>query len=439
MQELISKIKETIKGTQFENKCFIAGGFVRDLILGKSSKDIDITVEIPNGGILLSQFLSEKLHGTNVVIFERFGTAQVVIDGNEVEFVQTRKEIYTEGSRKPETAFGTIQEDVFRRDFTINSLLLNISTNEILDLTGKGKEDLEKGIIRTTSEPTSIFREDPLRMLRAIRFSARLGFEIEEETFKAIQCTSNDLMNISKERIQDELMKMLGSSSPTSAIRMLIETNLVVHILPELKYTLCMSQNEYHSKDVYNHILDVVDHSKPTALHRLAALLHDIGKVNTRTIDEEGVVHFYGHEKLSAIIAERVMKELKFSTSDIDLVVSAVREHMLFNKGCSTKTLRKKRMELGEEKWMFTLDLCEADRLSHVDSDITAIKEARTLTALEKPIVKDKLPVSGDDIMIIFNLKPGKEVGKKLALVRDMLLEDPTLTREVLIDKLKEL
>ena len=435
--KFIEKIAQTIKGTKFENKVFLVGGAVRDMLLGaKTFKDRDFAVEIPNGGILLAQFLSKELHGTNVVIFERFGTAQVVIDGNEVEFVQTRKEVYIEGSRKPETAFGTIQEDVFRRDFTINSLLLNVSTGEILDLTGKGKEDLEKGIIRTTSEPISIFKEDPLRMLRAIRFSARLGFEIEEETFKAIQYTSNDLMNISKERIQDELMKMLGSSNPSRGVVLLMRSSLIWFILPELVLTSKMRQNKYHSKDVYSHILDVIDHSKPTALHRLAALLHDIGKVNTRTIDEEGVVHFYGHEEESAIIAERVMKELKFSTSDIDLVVSAVKEHMLFNKGCSTKTLRKKRMELGEEKWMFTLDLCEADRKSHVDSDITAITEARTLTALEKPIVKDKLPVSGDDIMIIFNLKPGKEVGEKLALVRDMLLEDPTLTREEVITQL---
>lgn len=436
MKQLIEKIKQTIKGTEFEGKAFIAGGFVRDQVMGNQSKDIDIAVELPEGGIRLAQFLSEQLKGTNVVIFERFGTAQAVIDGEAIEFVHTRKEFYTPGSRKPETSFGTIEDDVFRRDFTINSLLMNISTGEVIDYTGKGLFDIEDGLIRTTSEPEGIFAEDPLRMLRACRFAAKLNFQIEFDTFEIMKKESHTIQTISKERIQDELMKILASKNPVKGLNLMIESGLMAFVLPEVLHTVGMSQNHFHSKDVWGHICDVIEASQPTAMHRLAALLHDIGKVNCRTITETGV-HFYGHENESVIVAEKFMTEHKFSNDQIDLVVSAVREHMMFNKGCSTKSLRKKRMELGDEKWMFTLDLCEADRMTHVDPDFSQITEARTLTAAEPRIVHDKLPVDGKDVMELFDLKPGREVGEKLALVREWVLEDPTLIKEQLIEKLK--
>ena len=171
---IVEKIRETIKGTEFENKAFIAGGWVRDKVMGNPSKDIDIVVSCDNnGGIRLAQFLSEKLNGTNVVIFERFRTAQIVIDGLDIEFVMTRKEEYDGITRKPVVSFGTIEDDVMRRDLTINSLLFNISTEEILDLTGKGLEDIKNGIVRTTNDPDFIFQQDPLRLMRSIRFAAR--------------------------------------------------------------------------------------------------------------------------------------------------------------------------------------------------------------------------------------------------------------------------
>ena len=437
MKQLVEKIKNAIKGTEFEGKSFIAGGFVRDQAMGNASKDIDICVELPDGGIRLAEFLTKQLHGTSVVIFERFGTAQVVIDNEAIEFVHTRKEVYTPGSRKPETCFGTIEDDVYRRDFTINSLLLNISTGEMLDLTGNGLFDIEAGLIQTTSNPAGIFAEDPLRMLRACRFAAKLDFQIEWNTFKAITNDAHTIRDISKERITEELMKILVSKNPVKGLELMIESGLMTFILPELVLTVGMQQNAFHSKDVFGHICDVIEASQPTAMHRLAAFLHDIGKVNCRTIDENGVAHFYGHENESAIIAYRFMFEHKFSNDQIELVVTAVREHMMLNKGCATKTLRRKRMELGDEKWNFLLDLCEADRASHVDPDFSEINAARTLTAAEKPIIKDKLPLSGSDIMELFNLKPGREVGEKLALVREWVLEDPSLDQGKLIEKLK--
>jgi len=442
MIPILEKIKKTIQGTKFENKTFVAGGFARDMILGMPNKDIDFCVELVNGGVELCEFLSKELNGTNVVIFERFGTAQTVIDDWELEFVMTRKETYTEeNGRDPEVVFGTIQEDVFRRDFTINSLLLNISTEEIVDLTGKGKEDLKNGIIRTTSDPNVIFDEDPLRILRCIRFSSRFKFIIEEETFKCIKKFAPKLTTLSKERIQDEFIKILSTEdSCLFAIPHFVELDLIQHIgLPELIQTINMEQNSFHDKDVFGHIMDVVKNSKNTSLHRLTALLHDIGKVNTKSIDDSDVIHFYEHELESKKIAERFMKELKFSNDQIELVSCAVENHMRITSDITKRKLRKIRFELGDEKYLFLLDLCEADRLSHKDSDISHIKLAREVQALEPKITSSTLLINGNDIMTLFNLKPCKKVGILLDKVKEMTFDNPLVTKNELIIELKKI
>lgn len=435
MKTLIEKIRQTIAGTEFEGKTFIVGGFVRDTILGRPSKDLDFCVELPEGGIKLAKFLSEKLNGTNVVIFERFGTAQVVIDGLPLEFVHTRKEIYTEGSRKPDTTFGTIEEDAFRRDFTINALMLNVSTGSAIDPTNMGVLDIVWKKICTTGDPVSIFHEDPLRMLRAIRFATQLGFVIDDMTLTALKFKAHSIKTISKERVRDEFVKILTSNDPVRGINLLIETGLIDFIFPQIRLTIGMTQNMFHTKDVFGHICDVIEFSKPTPLHRMAALLHDIGKITTRTEDDKGV-HFFGHDDKSVPHVIFLMETLKFSGKDIDLVSSAVANHMLINRGAAVRTLRKKRMELGEEKWNFLLDLCEADRKSHANPDLSGIEEARNLTESEVPLKKDKLPVNGEDIMTLFDIKPGIEVGKKMMMVQDWVLEDPSLTRTQIIDRL---
>ena len=446
--QVIEKIRQTIKDTRFMNKTFIAGGFVRDMILGLDNKDIDICVEISGGGgILLAEFLAKELNGTNVVIFERFGTAQTVIDGLELEFVMTRRESYNNvDDRNPDVVFGTIQEDVFRRDLTINSLLLNISTGEVLDL--------KNGIIRTTSDPSIIFDEDPLRVLRVIRFSSRFGFTIEEEAFKNIKIFASKIKTLSSERVRDELMKMLSGNGFKRGIELLIELDLIQHIgLPELLFAVGMNQNSFHTKDVLGHILDVVENSKPTSLHRLAALLHDIGKVKTKSIDDNNVVHFYDHEYISKEITERFMKELKFSNEEIELVSSAVVNHMRVTSDITPKKIRKIRSELGDEKFEFLMDLCEADRLSHAENNIDHITKAREIKEKEVNITssnllvngKEKevnitssnLLVNGKEIMEIFDLKPSKKVGELLNMVSDMMFENPNITKEEIIILLK--
>ncbi|RLC50195.1 MAG: tRNA nucleotidyltransferase, partial [Candidatus Cloacimonadota bacterium] len=200
MENVLKKIADAIVGTEFENKTFAVGGYVRDLLMKRQTEDLDIVVNLKNGGIKLAKFLFEKGISSKPIVYENFGTAMVKIAGYQIEFVMTRRESYRDKNRKPEVEFGTLEEDVFRRDFTINSLLLNISANEILDLTGKGKSDIQNGIIRSTSDPKIIFGEDPLRMLRAVRFAVQLDFEIEKETQKGIIENASKLQFISAER-----------------------------------------------------------------------------------------------------------------------------------------------------------------------------------------------------------------------------------------------
>lgn len=437
-QQLIEKLRQTIKGTKFENKAFIAGGFVRDMQLGIDNKDIDICVELPNGGIELAEFLTKELNGTNVVIFERFGTAQIVVDGMELEFVMTRKETYSENDRNCEVEFGTIQDDVLRRDFTINSMLLNISTGKIIDLCG-GKKDLEAKIIRTTSEPQIIFNEDPLRIIRALRFAAKLGFRIELSTFNAIAELAPRLNLISRERIQEEFMKILGAKHFEMGLKFAMNFGITDIIgLPELRQTQGMTQNKFHTKDVFGHILDVMNNAKPTAMHRLAALLHDIGKVTSRSIDEDGSVHFFAHEIHSKKISDRFMKDLKFSNDDVDLIGSAVVNHMRISSDISSKKIRQIRSQLGDNKFEFLLDLCEADRLAHVDKSIEHIKAAREIKESEVNITPSNLLVNGNDIQTLFRIKPGPIVGELLTIVSNMMFENPNVTRDEIISVLNK-
>jgi tRNA nucleotidyltransferase/poly(A) polymerase len=442
MKQLINKIKETITGTKFENKSFIAGGFVRDMVMGVTSKDIDIVVELPNGGIELATFLAEKLNGTTVVVFERFGTAQTVIDGIELEFVMTRTEKYSEGSRKPEVCFGTIQEDCARRDLTINSLLYNITTGEIIDFYN-GKSDIQNKIIKTTSEPDFIYKEDPLRIMRTIRFSTKYGFEIEKETYNSLVKLSSEIKNISKERINDEFMKILMLDNFEEGLKLMIQVGLLNYIgLPELEKTIDLKQPEkYHKKDVLGHTIDVVINTKKEPRHRLAALLHDIGKTNTQTIDENGIIHFYCHDEESTIITNRFMKELKFSNEDIEMVCCAVRNHMRINEEIGKNKLRKLRFEIGDDKYSFLIDLCEADRKSHNDQhcDLIYIEKAREVLNYEEPITVSNLIVNGSEIMEMFNLKPSKEVGELLDLVSVMMFNNPQITKEEVILELRRI
>ncbi|MDI6827994.1 MAG: HD domain-containing protein, partial [Armatimonadota bacterium] len=330
MNPAIETIKEITKGTSYEGRLFLVGGCVRDEVMGKPpTEDVDIVLE--GDALELAQFIYKKgVADHRPVTYPRFGTAMVTIKGYTVELVSARKEVYTPESRKPEVELAGLYEDVIRRDFTINTLLKNLHTGEILDLTGKGKADIEAKIIRTPTDPDITFFDDPLRMLRAIRFAVRLGFDIDEQTWKAMARNAPRLAIISAERIRDEFVKILLSDNPARGLRMLKQAGLLKQFAWELIDMQGVSQGGRHVYDVWEHTLHSLESLPKQAdlILRLALLLHDVGKPRTRIIDEEGHIHFYGHEVQSAEIARQILHRLKFPKSDVLRVVRLISLHM---------------------------------------------------------------------------------------------------------------
>jgi len=451
-------IRDSIKGSEYENHVFLAGGFVRDELLNIDPKDIDCVINLPNGGILFSIWLAKKYNiykkGSNPVIFENFGTSKLSLGGIkyngidlsniDVECVMTRGEKYTPGSRKPEVNYDDLKTDVFRRDSTANSLLKNISTGEILDLTGRGMSDIRNGILRTPLDPDITFSDDPLRMMRFVRQSSKYEWEISDDALEGIKRNASKLNNISKERIKDELNKILVLKDPSHGIRLLKDTGLLPYIAPELQQAVGMTQNVHHSEDVFNHTLTVLKGTKPELVQRLMALFHDIGKVATRSETPTGV-HFYNHEDAGVEIVDRIMRELKYPTELINAVKVGVANHMRLKQGkdeanISDKALRKFKIELGDQLEN-VLNLIHADNIAHSDASAmpNQIDRVRAkLQALDVQVKKPNLPINGNDL-IALGIKPGPVFSKILGAVTDAWYENPSITREQALDIAKRM
>ena len=445
MENVLKKIADAIVGTEFENKTFAVGGYVRDLLMKRQTEDLDIVVNLKNGGIKLAKFLFEKGISSKPVVYENFGTAMVKIAGYQIEFVMTRRESYRDKNRKPEVEFGTLEEDVFRRDFTINSLLLNISANEILDLTGKGKSDIQNGIIRSTSDPKIIFGEDPLRMLRAVRFAVQLDFEIEKETQKGIIENASKLQFISAERKRDELVKILLSPRPAKGIKILDELHLLKFLIPEMENLKGLEQGKYHYLDAFEHTLLVLENTPPKVILRLSALLHDIGKPQTMISDEKGV-HFYNHEIVGADLAAKIMRRLKFSGEQIKRVKILIKNHMRlknfgkFGEKASDKALRKLWRDLGENLELL-LELIHADNLVHAPDFAMPEQIPNIRKRLQKVTNNNKLPklpLNGKDIMLYLRISQNPEVGRLKKKAEEIWLEHPDWGKEKILNQLKE-
>ncbi len=379
-------LKNLIRGTEWENKVFIAGGYVRDYVMGKDPKDLHLMVNKPNGGIEFADWVTQKIGnhktGSNPVIFPRFGTAKfnlngithngLDLSGMDIEAVMPRAETYSVGSRKPEVGFSSLQGDAERRDLTANALFKNLSTGEILDLTGRGMEDIQKGVVRTPMEPSKTFIDDPLRMLRVVRFYAKYKWEIPFHIVKALKSNANQLENISAERISEELNKMLMTSNPDKAVKLLRITNLLQYVIPELKQAIKMTQNHHHTMDVFSHTLEVLRKTQPILIQRLMGLFHDIGKIVTRSVTPTGI-HFYGHESAGVDIVEKIMRRLKYPTEVIESVKTGVANHMKLKHGGDTainisdKTLRKFVSEVGDQLEN-VLGLIHADNIAHSET-----------------------------------------------------------------------
>jgi poly(A) polymerase len=452
-------LKNLIKKSPYEGKVFLAGGAVRDELMGIDAKDLDFVINMKNGGIKFANWATKKMknhkRGSNPVTFERFGTAKFNLVGIEhdgfrlddidVECVMPRTEEYEDGSRKPKVGSGTLADDVERRDFTTNSLLKNLSTGEILDLTGQGKSDIKKGIIRTPLDPDIIFSEDPLRMLRAVRFTMKYNWDLPWFMIKALKRNASKLKQISVERVQEELNKMLMTDSPDRAIRLLQVVGLSKYVFPELDKLIKLEQNKYHKEDAMQHTLSVVKGTPKNLVTRLMALFHDIGKEATKEVIGKEI-HFYKHEQVGAEMTEKILKRLKYPNDIVDAVVKGVANHMKLKHGgadsfgASDKTLRKFKVNMGEHLEDI-LNLIHADNIAHeagfdMPNQIEAIR--KRLDSLGIPQGKLKLPIGGDDIKKKLKLRPGPIFGDLLRIVLDEYMENPKVTAKELWPKLEK-
>jgi len=456
----VNFLTQQIKDSKYKGKVFLAGGYVRDELLGFDPKDIDIVVDMPNGGIEFANWITRKLGiytSGNPVIFPKFGTAKFNLRGIkhqgqdlskiDIEVVMPRTEKYTFGSRKPEVSQGTMKDDVERRDFTVNSLLKDLTTGEVKDLTGQGKADIEKGVIRTTLDPDIIFKDDPLRMLRAIRFTVKYNWSLPLFMIKSMKRNSHMLKHISAERVRDELNKMLVTGSPDKAIRLLQMTDLNKHVMPELDLLVGLQQNKYHIWDAGKHTLEVLKGTPPDLQTRLAALLHDIGKADTRSV-VDNTVHFYKHQEVGSDIARDIMQRLKYPNQMIDAVTNMIQSHMNL-KGAgkegevvSDKALRKLKANLGDHLEA-TLDLIHADNIAHapehnMELQIPALR--KRLKNLKNAPVSSKIPIpiNGNDVMTHLNIRPGPLVKTMLEVVIDAWMENPDITKQEALDLIEK-
>ncbi len=438
-ERALQLIREALSGTPYEGQVYLVGGYVRDKLLNRPlPHDVDLVLE--GDALALAQFLYEKGVADHApVVYPRFGTAQVHVAGVPTEIVTARAESYRSDSRKPiEVKPATLREDAERRDFTVNTLMENLHTGEIVDPLGTGLSDLQARILRTPREPVATFYEDPLRMLRAVRFATQLRFEIEPATYSAIKTDAERLRVISIERIREEFTKILEQENAHEGLQMLLDTGLLaIFGAPLLPMVGCI-QNDYHLYDVWEHSLKAVSALSTVGKERnfsvdwelrLATLLHDVGKPATRTVDPSGEVHFYGHAELGAEITENWLRDLRYSNATIERVSKLVRMHMrpgAYSSNWSDSAIRRLIRDAGTLLEPLLL-LCEADaRAQRPDvpkPDLDGLRERIGQVRASEQVERWRSPLSGTELMELFGLKPGPLLGQLKNYLQEQVLE----------------
>lgn len=423
---------------QSENKnVFVVGGYVRDLILKRERSDIDILVI--GSGIDFAKTVAEKLNISNVNYYKNFGTAQFSFDNMNVEFVGARRESYDRNTRKPFVEDGTFEDDISRRDFTINTLAVSLNAidfGKIID-TYDGLTDIKNQIIKTPLDPFRTFDDDPLRIMRAFRFAAQLNFKVDKNIMKAAYDMRNRLSIVSQERITDEFLKTLSTPKPSIGLKLLFESRVLEIVFPEIAIMSGVDQRkDFHHKDVFLHTLQVVDNiceETDDVWLRFTALVHDIAKPPTKKFVEGIGWTFHGHENLGAKMMKKIFHRMKLPLNKLEYVQKLITLHLrpiaLAKEEVTDSAIRRLVVQAGDDLEDL-ITLCRADITSknpykveeylgnyeRVMQKVRDVKERDQLRAFQSP-------VRGDEIMQICNLKPSKKVGEIKTAIEEAILD----------------
>ncbi len=434
----------------------VVGGPVRDALLGRETHDLDFTTNASPDDILR---IVKPISTAQWDIGRAFGTIGARVQGEQVEITTYRADSYDGVTRKPTVEFGdSIEGDLVRRDFTVNAMALQVPSVKLVDPTG-GVEDLVAGVLRTPADPKISFGDDPLRMLRAARFSAQLGFRVDDDTFDAIEQLRATIEIVSPERIQSELVRLMQSDDPVRGIRVLVETNLIEEFLPEVSALRLEVDEHHHHKDVYEHSLTVLtqaialEHSRhpgaaPDVPLRIAALLHDIGKPRTRKLEDGGVVTFHHHDIVGSRMARKRLQALRFDTDTTEAVATLIELHLRFfgyAEGAWTDAAVRRyvrdagdlleRLHILTRADVTTRNKRKAQRLAgaydDIESRIAALREQEELDSIRPE-------VDGNRIQEVLGIKPGREVGEAYRFLLDLRLDEGVLGAEVAEQRLRE-
>lgn len=416
---------------------FIVGGYVRDLILERDRNEIDFL--IVGNGPFFAETLAKKLNIKNISIYKNFGTAHFRFEDLELEFVGARKESYDRDSRNPIVEEGTFREDIERRDFTINTLVISLnksSYGEFHDELG-GMIDLENKLLKTPLDPEVTFDDDPLRILRAYRFAAQLNFQVDQTLFEASKNMASRLKIVSQERISDEFLKIMSSPKPSIGLKLLYDSGVMKIIFPEVANLAGVDQRQdFHHKDVFLHTCQVIDnisHETENVWLRMAALLHDIAKPKTKKFFEGIGWTFHGHEEIGARMVKSIFKRLRLPFNQIEYVEKLVRLHLrpiaLVNEEVSDSAIRRLAAHAGEDLDDL-ITLCRADITSKNPRKVEKYLNnyERVMQKVKDVQERDELrafqsPVRGDEIMAICNIKPSRKVGEIKTAIEEAILD----------------
>ena len=419
-------------------KTYVVGGYVRDIFLKRDSKDVDfVTI---GSGITLAEAVANRLDRAYINVFKNFGTAQIKTDEWEFEFVGARKESYDRNSRKPKVEDGSFEDDIFRRDFTINTLAISLqrdSFGELID-TFNGLEDLQNGIIKTPLDPKITFSDDPLRMMRAVRFATQLSFRIEDKTFAALKSEAKRLTIISQERITDELQKIIATPKPSVGFKILFDTKLLHEFFPEMvKLQGVEVRNGMGHKDNFYHTLQVLDQAcekTEDTWVRWAAILHDIAKPPTKRFEEGNGWTFHGHEDKGARMIKPIFTRLRLPLGEpMRRVQNLVRLHLrpiaLTKENISDSAIRRLIFDAGEDLEDL-MTLCKSDittkskeKEKRFQANLVMVEENIALVEERDRIRNWQPPIDGNTIMEMFGIGAGKEIGLIKTALKDAILD----------------